>query len=232
MRLEDRGNGASSFASVTAKIGRGPNDRKIGLRSCPFLGGDPVSRYTGDRIDPEPETGTKAVHGGDIMQQRTTHYRLVITRLALVVAAFGLAGCGGDDDDPVAPSNVDVEGDWTFQATGTDDTGRTCTVSSVGISIQRSASAIEGQMTGGGAGTIACSPGSTTSFNGSSPLDDIEQNGPNVEFTFQSSSGTWTVSGAIAGNGNSMNGAVTFFLSFSSSGVKQFTGTWSATRTS
>jgi hypothetical protein len=29
-----------------------------------------------------------------------------------------------------------------------------------------------------------------------------------------------------------MNGAVTFFLSFSSSGVKQFTGTWSATRTS
>jgi hypothetical protein len=164
--------------------------------------------------------------------QSTTRYRLAITQLALVVAAFGIAGCGGDDDDPVAPSNVDIEGDWTLQAIGTDDTGRTCTVSSVGISIQRSASAIEGQVTGGGAGTIACSPGSTSAFNGSASLENIEQTGQNMEFTFQDGSNTWTVTGAISGNGNSMNGAVTFFLTFSSSGLKQFTGTWSATRTS
>ena len=161
---------------------------------------------------------------------RLSVLRLAVVRIAVVAAALSTAGCGGDDD-PTGPNNSDIDGQWTFQATGTDDTGRTCVVSDVTISITRNGSDLDGTMTGGGSNTIACNPGSTTAFNGSSPLESIAQSGQNVEFTFQSSSGTWTVTGSLSGNGNTMNGAVTFFLTFSASGVKQFSGTWTATRT-
>lgn len=59
--------------------------------------------------------------------------------------------------------------------------------------------------------------------------NDIVENGHDVQFTFTENDGTWFVSGAFTGNGDTMSDEVTFPVRFSS-GIQEFNGSWTATR--
>lgn len=147
--------------------------------------------------------------------------------IASFTLALALSACG--DDDPTGPVDVDIVGDWVMDVTGTDSAGLTCQISDITLSFVRNNNVVEGIMVGGGAGTIVCAGVSgTNSLSGSPALEDLVENGQNVEFTAAWASGTWLVSGAFTGN-DSVSGDVTFYLTFTS-GLLEFNGSWTATR--
>jgi hypothetical protein len=162
------------------------------------------------------------------IMKRASSCRLTITHLALAALAFGLAGCGGDDD-PAGPVNTDVVGNWTFQVTGTSSSGTSCSLTGMTLTFAQSGNALDGTVSGGTTGALACNPGGGGPFTGTGALGDIEQNGLNVEFTFDGTAGLWTMQGTVSSGGSTMNGTVTFPVNFSS-GIEQFAGTWTATR--
>lgn len=150
-------------------------------------------------------------------------------RLALTVVALALGACGGDDA-PTGPVNTDLAGDWTYEVSGTGG-GGTCDVTDMTLSFVSNGGTLEGTVTGGGSGTIVCSPGGIGNANFSNaPLTDIVQNGEDVEFRFEITSGVYHSSGRLTDGGNSMSGAVTFFVEFTSSGKVEFEGSWTAVR--
>lgn len=151
-------------------------------------------------------------------------------RFAIASFTLGLALSACGDDDPTGPVDVDIVGIWVMDVTGTASTGRTCTISDIVLVFVRNNNVVEGIMEGGGAGTVVCPPSSPGSFSGSLELDDVVEDGRNVQFTLPDAMGTWSVSGTFTGNGNSMSGDVTFYLRFSSSGILEFNGSWTATR--
>lgn len=59
---------------------------------------------------------------------------------------------------------------------------------------------------------------------------DIVQNGEDIEFNFETTTGIWRSSAQLNDGGNSMSGAVTFFLNFRSSGLVELNGSWTAFR--
>jgi len=169
--------------------------------------------------------------GESTMKHRTNARGRIIReriRLASIALVFGLTACGGDAAGPDA--DADVVGSWALSLSGTASTGRTCTVGNVTLTFAGSGGAIGGTATFGGANSIVCNPGGPASFSGDSPIENVGVTGRNVAFTYRSGSGTWNFSGAQASSGNTMSGNVTFPLAFSSTGVSQFTGTWTATR--
>lgn len=150
------------------------------------------------------------------------------TLLAAMLVAF--AGCGDDDGDgptgPSGPTNADVGGSWTYNASNMTGTlsGSTvsCSIGGTAMTLNQTGTTFTGSTSGG---TLTCSGGGQTVSEplGSGTVVNGSVDGDEVSFDFDTSD--WRHQGTVSGS--SMNGTVTITLQLDDQ-VVILNGNWAA----
>jgi hypothetical protein len=140
--------------------------------------------------------------------------------MALVL---GVSACGGDD--ATGPSNADVAGAWTFNASNLSGSGVSCNLSSTPLTLTSSGTTFSGSY---GPGTFTCVAGGQSvggQIQGTIVNGTIDGNAVAFDLDTQDFHQTGTV------GGSSMSGTArwTFDLG-GSTGVVVLNGNWAAAR--
>jgi len=145
-------------------------------------------------------------------------------RIAVAVSLFAFVAC--DDDDGMAPSDVDVSGTWTYAAEGLTGGGLTCSFTAVQATITQTGASFTGS-TQGGSWLCQSALGSLG--------DDLDPQtvaagtvaGNDVSFRID---GLLTMEHVGTVSGNTMSGTVTATGTVEPAGAVSLAGSWTATR--
>ena len=142
---------------------------------------------------------------------------------ALVASLVALSACGGDS--ATAPSNAQVGGTWTFNASNMSGSGVSCNLLSASLVITQSGATFSGTY---GPGTLSCVAGGqsqSATINGTIVNGTVDGSAVAFDLDTQDFHHTGTASGA------SMSGTARWTFDLGGSvGVVMLNGNWSAAK--